>query len=400
MTGVDWSELTYRTAAKLGRLTSTMSRSDIDKQAEQLAGKWKNYNDDPTPGKEYAVGRGAHTPVPAGSGIAWDVHVPPKTTKAPKVQKSWLRSVGPKNPRDYDSDDPYRPGGPLAIRQAERFARRHTELSKYPGAQLSRDAKVWTDHKPKCDKAEDCGCPKRYQPEWCAEGKCWEQFTRQPRNTRPEDQEDDEADHADPKPIYSGKRSLSDEVNTMKPDTWNVSANWMSKGQFLPGIRWSQLNTQCLVCGGDLPEDRRKYHRGECARIGANAGRRSKRRRAWPRDERGWYLQSPPSPRRRHTKAHTYGDYEGRATHTVSRDYRLRGPWAGEPYSWKIAKPEPMLAAAFQLCRREERHIEKWSISYISMEGTTTQSPYPATDDDSTPSHPRWQENLALRPRP
>jgi predicted nucleic acid-binding Zn ribbon protein len=349
-TKADWSELTSRTAAKLGRLTFKMSRSEIDRQADELAGTWKDYNDNPTKGHPHIVGRGAHTPVPASSGITWDVYDPPgNTPKPPKTlphpktgkpvpTKSWLRSVGPKSSPDYDSDDPYRPGGPLAIRQAEYFADAQCGQPRYSTRRLGQDAAFGGGK----------GQPKDLVP-----GKCWEQFTRQPRNTRRRDEReenDDKADFAEPTPFFSGNRSLSEQANSMEPGTWNVSASWWSNGQFLPGIEWSQANERCYVCGAALPEPhgKRKYCPGECGRVGDNARRRGRtaarrRRRLTPDDNNrnprtggtSRHLQSPTTPQAENPNVHRWHT-KPKPMRTLSRDYRLVWPWAGEPKVWEI----------------------------------------------------------------
>jgi hypothetical protein len=96
------------------------------------------------------------------------------------------------------------------------------------------------------------------------------------------------------------------------------------------------------------PDGKRKYCSADCRRAGSNAVRRAKRGTKWPRDDRGWYVQPPfpmPRPYRVRPKIHRYDDHEASTRHTASRDYRLRPPWHGEPYAWRIGIAEPMPVA-------------------------------------------------------
>ena len=272
-------------------------RAEIDRQAEKLAGKWKDYNDDPTPGKKDPAGHGAHTPVPAGSGIAWDVYVPPKTTKALKVREVVVavgraeESTGLRQRRSVPSRWPVGyPAGRAFCSTADRAVEvlRHSAQQGREGMDHTQ-AEVRQGRGLRVPEAVTNPNGLRQRPE---------QSTRQPRNTKPVDERaenDDGANYAEPSPIYSGKRSPSEQGNTMKPDTWNVSASWTSKGQFLPGMKWSERTTNCLICGRALPgNSKRRYCPGDCARLGANLVRRVKK--GFPRVyvdgfRTSWYAQ-------------------------------------------------------------------------------------------------------------
>jgi len=180
----------------------------------------------------------------------------------------------------------------------------------------------------------------------------WDRTTRK-AGTDPsvDDADDDDAPARARRPLYEGKYALDGEPNTMPKLTWDVFPQW----------KWSQAPVVCAVpdCGAELPAGRRKYCSDAHATEGSNAVRKNKtarkKTRKWPVDEYGWYVQSPP-PYVRRLRVHTYPDYEARIAHTVSRDYRLRAPWAGEPKAWRISQ-----------LRRDERHNGKPSISLLSM---------------------------------
>jgi hypothetical protein len=133
--------------------------------------------------------------------------------------------------------------------------------------------------------------------------------------------------------LYAGKRAPDAEKVTIRVGFWHPDTE----------AKWSTKRLYCAVphCGQELPEERWKYCSDDHARLGSNEVRRNttarKKARNWPVDENGWYVQTPP-PVRRRWRVHTYSDYESQVRQTVSRDYRLRAPWAGEPNAWRVMK--------------------------------------------------------------
>lgn len=160
----------------------------------------------------------------------------------------------------------------------------------------------------------------------------WDRTTRKAGTDPSLDDADDDAPARARRPLYEGKYALDGEPNTMPKLTWDVFPQW----------KWSQAQVVCSVCREDLPEGRRRYCSAEHAHIGGNAIRRNKtahkKARTWPVGGDGRYVQTSPPPARRRWRVHTYDDYESRVKHTVSRDYRLRAPWAQEPNAWRVVK--------------------------------------------------------------
>lgn len=155
--------------------------------------------------------------------------------------------------------------------------------------------------------------------------------------------------------LHSGKAADVDAVkNTMPAGTWHVSKGWADERSLsdellgravIGGDRWSEALTVCR-CGNEIPEGRRKYCSESCSTVGGRE-RRNKRRRAgrkWPRDERGWYVQSRPPVRRRRLNVWHYDEHETAVTHTVSKTYRLRSPWSKATNVWKITDMHGRLA--------------------------------------------------------
>ena len=67
--------------------------------------------------------------------------------------------------------------------------------------------------------------------------------------------------------LYAGKRTLSG-GELPETHTWHISLD-----------RWSTAQIECAICGGPLPEWRRKFCSDECAHNGDNLRRRRKRSR-------------------------------------------------------------------------------------------------------------------------
>ncbi|OMC13454.1 hypothetical protein A5735_12290 [Mycolicibacter heraklionensis] len=177
-----------------------MSRADIEREAERLAGGWSEYNDDPTPGRLHTVGRGARTPVPAWSGITWDVYVPPKAPKS-AVAKQWKlprgnvrRGVNDSSSWDvYANDVGTAPHSPYQLRKDVK-ALGMDGLTSDELERALKDGRLLTDDS-----------DRRY---WrgLEPNKCWESFTRAPINARPEDWDNDgrQADDEVSRPGKSG----------------------------------------------------------------------------------------------------------------------------------------------------------------------------------------------------
>jgi len=132
--------------------------------------------------------------------------------------------------------------------------------------------------------------------------------------------------------LYAGKRALDGDKVTMPPGAWHVD----------PEVKWSTKRLHCAICGAELPAARRKYCADACATKGSNTVRRNKtarkKARKWPADESGWYVQTTPAQVVRRLRVHRFDEWESQVKHTVSRDYRLRAPWAGEPNVWRVMK--------------------------------------------------------------
>jgi hypothetical protein len=177
--------------------------------------------------------------------------------------------------------------------------------------------------------------------------------------------------------LYAGKRGDGQTV-TLRPGSWGV---FNEDG-------WSERQTVCSICSEALPEPRKKFHEGDCARLGRNARDRASRAhkrflglrprvRAWteehPREAprrlgHPWvagvvcghpqgldllgvvlwrsrqYRQSKPVPWRDQRVVHSYlVDHEARTANTFSGNVRLyrrvRSPMGWEN-CWVIRAPQ------------------------------------------------------------
>lgn len=167
---------------------------------------------------------------------------------------------------------------------------------------------------------------------------CWEPFTG-PRSADPAEERtdgerwlfssDDEADHAESKPIYAGKRTPSGQFNTMTPGAWHVGRveegwDWTCKDfplkpvhrscaweatritgipAYVTESEWSTANWRCFVCWAELPEPygKREVCGAPCRRK-ADAARKARKRRLaegtrkYPRDIACPAWRTPTNP--------------------------------------------------------------------------------------------------------
>lgn len=309
--------------------------AELDRRAWVIAGGWGDYNSDPTPligqrRQEPSTaaerrGRRKHYPVVQqvngratviGSFSTVPSRVGRQTTVSPESDLgddvAWkytgarrkfrlVRDKSPKparaaQPVQYDTDDPYRPGGPLAERHADWLAEQ-LGMSKFSAHRAGKDARHIGQHQQNC--SGQCRCRKKQHTALCSPDGCecqlWQPAELVPNScladtaraplpaARPAPDEADIRGECDTRlrvgepQTYDGLRAPAGERNMMQPGSWHVSANHYLDGTILPAMRWSTAQAACSVCLGALPDGQHKYCSPRCQRDGANLKKRQGR---------------------------------------------------------------------------------------------------------------------------
>ncbi|ORV81248.1 hypothetical protein AWC11_02365 [Mycobacterium interjectum] len=228
-TEVDWSGLTYQTAAKLGRPTFKMTQAEMGGQAKRLAGGVGKHDSPPwTPVVKTPI---VYPESKNRQAKCWHLTDYDSIEEVP----SWEAEIIPPRPplqgrkKDYHSDDPYCPGWYPGLRTDVGKRSRDEHQKRAKRQRFDDQGRVWLDG--------------------LAPGRTWDGKDRvraaPGRQIDPDGRDDDdgEVQHRFRRvdPDHDGGRAPGGGPVTMRPGTWHVVTK-----------KWSTAHTRCEVCGGGL----------------------------------------------------------------------------------------------------------------------------------------------------